>query len=102
MAVPLLTLSGVRKNFASGVEALGGVDMTIASGEFVALLGASGCGKSTLLRLVAGLAEPSAGSLRWSDARGPGRIGFVFQEATLMPWASVFDNVYLPLRLSGQ
>jgi NitT/TauT family transport system ATP-binding protein len=102
MAPPLLTLAGVRKSFTSGVEALGGVDLTIASGEFVALLGASGCGKSTLLRLVAGLADPSAGSVRWSGDRGPGRIGFVFQEPTLMPWANVFDNVYLPLRLAGQ
>jgi NitT/TauT family transport system ATP-binding protein len=102
MVQGLLTLTGVRKSFASGVEALGGIDLTIASGEFVALLGASGCGKSTLLRLVAGLAEPSAGAVRWSGERGPGRIGFVFQEPTLMPWASVFDNVYLPLRLAGQ
>jgi NitT/TauT family transport system ATP-binding protein len=102
MSPPLLTLTGVRKNFASGVEALGGVDLMIATGEFVALLGASGCGKSTLLRLVAGLADPSAGNVRWSSDGGPGRIGFVFQEPTLMPWASVFDNVYLPLRLAGQ
>jgi NitT/TauT family transport system ATP-binding protein len=102
MAPPLLTLAGIRKSFASGVEALGGVDLTIGSGEFVALLGASGCGKSTLLRLVAGLAEPSAGSVRWRGDRGPGCIGFVFQEPTLMPWASVFDNVYLPLRLARQ
>jgi NitT/TauT family transport system ATP-binding protein len=102
MAAPLLTLNGVRKSFASGVDALAGVDLSVASGEFVALLGASGCGKSTLLRLVAGLAEPSAGHVRWSGERGAGRIGFVFQEPTLMPWASVFDNVYLPLRLTGQ
>ena len=103
MTSPLLTLSGVGKTFASGVEALSGIDLAIQPGEFVALLGASGCGKSTLLRIVAGLAEPTTGSVRWSQAHGPksGRLGFVFQDATLMPWASVADNVYLPLRLAG-
>jgi NitT/TauT family transport system ATP-binding protein len=101
MAEPLLTLRGVGKVFPNGVEALAGVDLSVEGGEFVALLGASGCGKSTLLRLVAGLAEPSSGAVVWSGGgRKPGRIGFVFQEPTLMPWASVFDNVYLPLRLA--
>ncbi len=101
---PLLKLEGVRKSFTGGVEALAGIDLAVNQGEFVALLGASGCGKSTLLRLVAGLAEPSAGTVRWQGAGNvdPSRIGFVFQEPTLMPWANVFDNVYLPLRLAGR
>jgi NitT/TauT family transport system ATP-binding protein len=99
----LLRLEGVRKTFASGLEALAGVDLAINAGEFVAILGASGCGKSTLLRLIAGLAEPSAGAVRWGDDRqGGAGIGFVFQEPTLMPWANVFSNVYLPLRLAGR
>jgi NitT/TauT family transport system ATP-binding protein len=102
MAAPLLTLSGVRKRFASGTEALADINLTVASGEFVSLLGASGCGKSTLLRLIAGLSEPTSGAVQWSGERGTGRIGFVFQEPTLMPWATVFDNVYLPLRLAGR
>jgi NitT/TauT family transport system ATP-binding protein len=99
----LLTLAGVRKTFASGLEALSGVDLAVNAGEFVALLGASGCGKSTLLRLIAGLAEPSAGRVAWRGGRNAGSgIGFVFQEPTLMPWANVFNNVYLPLRLAGR
>jgi NitT/TauT family transport system ATP-binding protein len=103
MTSPLLTLSGVGKTFPNGVEALTGVDLTIRQGEFVALLGASGCGKSTLLRIIAGLSEPSSGSLSWSRPleTKSGRLGFVFQDATLMPWTSVADNVYLPLRLAG-
>jgi NitT/TauT family transport system ATP-binding protein len=100
VTAPLLTLAGVRKTFASGLEALAGVDLAVGSGEFVAILGASGCGKSTLLRLIAGLAEPSGGSVGWSGERRG--LGFVFQEPTLMPWANVFSNVYLPLRLAGR
>jgi NitT/TauT family transport system ATP-binding protein len=72
----------------------------VLPGAFVSLLGPSGCGKSTLLRIVAGLAPPSSGRVTWGGAAGS--IGFVFQEPTLMPWASVWDNVYLPLRLRGQ
>jgi NitT/TauT family transport system ATP-binding protein len=74
------------------------VDLAIAEGDFLALLGPSGCGKSTLLRMIAGLAEPSAGTVSRPD--GPG-IGFVFQEPTLMPWATAEANVALPLELHG-
>ncbi len=94
----LLALEGVERRYASGVQALARVDLRIARHEFVALLGPSGCGKSTLLRLMAGLDAPSAGRVqRAADAR---EAGFVFQEPTLMPWASVHDNVALPLRLA--
>ena len=96
----LVTLRGVGKRFASGTEALSGIDLSIGAGEFVSLLGPSGCGKSTLLRLVAGLAEPSGGRVDWMAGARP-RIGFVFQDATLMPWASALDNVRLPLRLAA-
>ena len=100
---PLVTLTGVSKLFEQGTTALNGVDMRLAEGEFASLLGPSGCGKSTLLRIVAGLAEPSAGAVAWPGGRAParGEIGFVFQEPTLMPWAKVFDNVALPFRLAG-
>jgi len=76
------------------------VTLDVAEGDFLALLGPSGCGKSTLLRMIAGLAEPSAGRLDWGrDARR--EIGFVFQEPTLMPWATALRNVALPLELAG-
>jgi NitT/TauT family transport system ATP-binding protein len=111
-ASPLVTLDGVVKRFASGTLALDQFDLTIRAGEFVSLLGPSGCGKSTALRLIAGLGAPSGGSISWagapsrgSAARGrrgnrPG-VGFVFQEPTLMPWATVLRNVMLPLDLEG-
>ena len=72
-------------------------------GEFLSLLGPSGCGKSTALRIVAGLTEPSQGRVEWAEGAqiGNGHIGFVFQEPTLMPWTTVFNNVRLPLKLSG-
>ena len=81
------------------VRALDNITLEIEDGEFVALLGPSGCGKSTALRLAAGLAQPTTGRMQ----RAPDmRLGFVFQEPTLMPWATVFDNVRLPLRLQGR
>src|SRR4030081_509003 len=103
---PIVALKGVTKHFASGTLALDGVDLAIASGEFVSLLGPSGCGKSTALRLIAGLGAPSRGSIAWNgDTPGARRngleVGFVFQESTLMPWSTVAHNVALPLELAG-
>jgi len=99
---PLLILRDVGKTFSNGVAALRNVDLTIRDGDFLSLLGPSGCGKSTALRIIAGLSTPTTGLLDWrGDARGRSDIGFVFQEPTLLPWASVFDNVWLPLRLRG-
>jgi len=99
----LLTLAGVGKVFSNGVTALDNVDLSIREGDFLSLLGPSGCGKSTALRLIVGLSTQTSGAINWSGARGADRsdIGFVFQEPTLLPWASVFDNVWLPLRLKG-
>jgi NitT/TauT family transport system ATP-binding protein len=99
---PIVRLESVGKSFRSGVEALVGIDLAVSPGSFLSLLGPSGCGKSTLLRIIAGLAAPSAGRLRRDERALAGRVGFVFQEPTLMPWATVRDNVYLPLRLAGQ
>ena len=96
----LITLRNIGKVFANGTVALAGLDLEVREGEFLTLLGPSGCGKSTVLRMIAGLASPSSGSLTWNNDARP-EIGFVFQEPTLMPWASVFDNVWLPLRLRG-
>jgi NitT/TauT family transport system ATP-binding protein len=98
---PLLVMSGVGKTFLNGVTALDDVNLTIREGDFVSLLGPSGCGKSTALRLIAGLSMPTSGVLAWRKALGDDCVGFVFQEPTLLPWASVFDNVWLPLRLRG-
>ena len=83
----------------AGRAPLGPVNLALAAGEIVALVGASGAGKSTLLRLLAGLETPSEGVM--SDGSGRGRTGFVFQSATLMPWADIQSNVALPLELAG-
>jgi NitT/TauT family transport system ATP-binding protein len=104
----IVTLRGIGKRFGSGITALEGIDLDVGRGEFLSLLGPSGCGKTTLLRIIAGLSAPSAGMRRLSlaiDSRRhlpSGRIGFVFQDPTLMPWSTVFDNVLLPFRLAGR
>jgi len=100
---PVVVLRGIGKRFASGLVALDGIDLAIRRGEFLSLLGPSGCGKTTLLRIVAGLVEPSLGERTVTlEGERAGRIGFVFQDPTLMPWATVIDNVLLPFRLAGR
>lgn len=95
----LLTLSAVSKTFENGTRALDRVDLRVSAGEFVSLVGPSGCGKSTALRLIAGLIKPDAGTVEFPMGRP--EIGFVFQEPTLMPWATALDNARLPLDLDG-
>lgn len=103
-----VSLRGVTKRYHNGLMALGPLDLDVRRGEFVSLLGPSGCGKSTALRLIAGLAAPTSGTVhvshrasnRVSETRAGHAIGFVFQEPTLMPWASVRENVRLPLKLA--
>ena len=103
----LVSLSGIAKRFPNGTLALDRADVAIEAGSFVSLLGPSGCGKSTILRMIAGLIQPTTGRIDWpglSEAdrlRAHPELGFVFQEPTLMPWASVADNVRLPLRVAG-
>ncbi|HWC84698.1 MAG TPA: ABC transporter ATP-binding protein [Pseudonocardiaceae bacterium] len=97
---PAVRLAGVHKTFGHGrraVAALAGVDLEVAAGEFVCLLGASGCGKTTLLNLVAGLETPTAGELTLNTSRP----AVMFQEAALMPWLTAARNVDLALRLAG-
>jgi NitT/TauT family transport system ATP-binding protein len=104
---PLVRLTGVAKRFPNGTLALDRVDLAISRGSFVSLLGPSGCGKSTILRMIAGLVQPSAGRIDWPGLPEAARtgahpeLGFVFQEPTLMPWASVADNIRLPLKVAG-
>ncbi|MBB4019713.1 NitT/TauT family transport system ATP-binding protein [Chelatococcus caeni] len=101
---PVVSLSGVGKTFSNGTVALENLDLDVFPGEFLSLLGPSGCGKSTALRLMAGLGRATRGEVsiaRHDPGEHRGDIGFVFQEPTLMPWATVADNVWLPLRLKG-
>jgi NitT/TauT family transport system ATP-binding protein len=104
MPASVVALRDIGKVFANGVVALDGLSLDVGRGDFLSLLGTSGCGKSTALRLIAGLTEPTRGRILWDDTpageqdRG---IGFVFQEPTLMPWATVAGNIALPLKLAG-
>ncbi len=100
----LVTVRHVSKQFANGTLAVRDVNIGLREGEFISLLGPSGCGKSTLLRMIAGLVSPSAGEIAWGEngnAQTRPDIGFVFQEPTLMPWATALGNVMLPLKLKG-
>ena len=100
-------MRNASKIFSNGTLALSDMSLDVMRGEFLSLLGPSGCGKSTALRIIAGLGAPSSGTIDWPsskvNSRGlpEGDVGFVFQEPTLMPWQTVFGNVYLPLRLAG-
>jgi NitT/TauT family transport system ATP-binding protein len=107
-----ISIDKVSKRFPlpgdrQGVLALADLSLSIAAGEFVAVLGPSGCGKSTLLRLVASLEQPTAGTVTVNGA-APGLVsakhalGVAFQDHALLPWLSVHDNVALPFRLAGR
>ncbi len=105
-SVPLVSLRSVSKRFPNGTLALQDMTLDVGDHEFISFLGPSGCGKSTALRLMAGLTRSTGGELVWHQAPTPAGgerrdLGFVFQEPTLMPWATVLDNVWLPLRLAG-
>jgi NitT/TauT family transport system ATP-binding protein len=102
----VVAFRGVGKTYANGVVALDRLNLDVWPGEFVSLLGPSGCGKSTALRIIAGLSEPTRGVVEWPHRAAPAQaarqLGFVFQEPTLMPWATVAANVRLPLALQPQ
>jgi len=98
---PLVALEGVDKSFGREPPVLRGLSLEVRKGDFLSLLGPSGCGKSTVLRLLADLIRPSRGRIRWADPAAAASLGVVFQEPTLMPWATVAGNVWLPLRLRG-
>jgi NitT/TauT family transport system ATP-binding protein len=96
---PAIHLSNVSKIYANGTIALQDLNLDIDEAQFVSLVGPSGCGKSTVLRLIAGLGKMNSGSIYWGTPSH--KLAFVFQEAALMPWATVQDNIHLPLKLAG-
>ncbi len=99
-AGPAVQISDVSKVFGRGdttLQALDGVSLSVAPGEFVCLIGASGCGKSTLLNLVAGLDSPTSGEI----STGGRRVTLMFQESALFPWLTAARNVEIPLRAAG-
>ncbi|THG33305.1 ABC transporter ATP-binding protein [Naasia lichenicola] len=95
--VHLLHFEDVALTFANGTTALSGVNLTVNPGEFVTVVGPSGCGKSTLLRIASGLEQVTSGAARIDASR----IGYVFQDATLLPWRDVQSNVQLLAELNG-
>jgi NitT/TauT family transport system ATP-binding protein len=105
---PEIALEGVSKHYGRGREATHAVerlDLGIRHNEFVSFLGPSGCGKSTLMLMIAGLIEPTSGTISIQGRRvaGPQRSsGIVFQEPVLLPWRTVLDNVLLPIELMGE
>ena len=99
MSNSAITLSHISKVYANGTIALTDFSLNIDEGQFISLVGPSGCGKSTVLRMIAGLGKMSAGKIDWEPRQR--KLAFVFQEAALMPWATVQDNVRLPLKLAG-
>ena len=99
---PVLYMREVDKTFNGQVVALRRMSVEVRQGDFISLLGPSGCGKSTALRLIAGLMPPTLGRIEWEGGQEAGDLGVVFQEPTLMPWATVAQNVWLPFRLRGQ
>lgn len=109
IANSVITFNHISKVYSNGTIALKDLNLTIREGEFVSLLGPSGCGKSTALRLIAGLGQKTSGEILWGEGhnfsderlRQRGKLAYVFQEAALMPWATVWENVYLPLKLAG-
>lgn len=105
-----IAISGVRRSFRQGrdtIDALRDINLDVAHHDFIALLGPSGCGKSTLLRLMTGLDQPDAGSvlMRGQDPcafRRTGDLGIAFQDAALLPWRSIRDNLKVPLEVLGR
>jgi NitT/TauT family transport system ATP-binding protein len=96
---PEISLTDINKRFGEGPAVLNGISFAANPGEIVAIVGPSGCGKTTLLRIIAGLIEPSGGRLE--HAGSPVNTAYIFQDATLLPWATVEENIALPLRLTG-
>ena len=100
----IINLNEVSKTFDNGTIAVQGMSIDVLKGQFISFLGPSGCGKSTVLKMISGLLKPTTGEIVFNNSSFGSEeieIGYVFQDATLMPWATVSENVYLPLRLKG-
>ena len=97
---PVITLNQISKVYTNGTIALQDLNLAIPESQFASLLGPSGCGKSTVLRLIAGLGRISSGSIDWGITQQARKLAFVFQDAALMPWSNVRENVRLPLKLA--
>lgn len=94
---------GLGRMFNDGTKALDRITLNVPAGTITSFLGPSGCGKTTLLRILGGLENQTAGVLDWPGGKPDiGETGFVFQEPTLLPWATVRDNIFLPLRIAGK
>jgi NitT/TauT family transport system ATP-binding protein len=104
LVAPMIELAGVTKRYGNGHAVLDALDLNVMKGEFVTLIGPSGCGKSTVLKLISGLTAPSTGTIR-VDGMTPKNareiISYIFQDATLLPWRTVRQNVGLGLELEG-
>jgi NitT/TauT family transport system ATP-binding protein len=102
LGAPEIEIASVTKRYGDANAVLQSIDLTVAKKEFVSLIGPSGCGKSTILKLIAGLTLPTSGAIR-VDGRTPAdareTISFVFQDATLLPWRTVRENIGLGLEL---
>lgn len=104
MAEPFLEIADLGMTFHNtegDLEVLRNINFTLNEQEFLCVLGPSGSGKSTLLRLIAGLLKPAAGSILFGGSSVSQRIGLVFQQANLMPWRTVRQNIALPLEING-
>ncbi|WP_367716188.1 ABC transporter ATP-binding protein [Nitratireductor sp. GISD-1A_MAKvit] len=100
----MITTSGLTKSFdleGGSILALAPLDHRIEEGSFVSIVGPSGCGKSTFLRLIAGLEDASGGTIKLDTGTVKRPVGFVFQDAVLLPWKTVRDNIRFPLDTAG-
>lgn len=100
-----LDIKGLKVQFDQHNPVLNELELSVQPGQIIALIGASGCGKSTLLRAIAGLQEYQSGAIEFSNTPSPNQnvaCAFVFQEATLLPWRTVIENVRLPLELGDR
>jgi NitT/TauT family transport system ATP-binding protein len=91
-------MRSLERTFVDGTRAIDSLTLSVPRGQFLSIVGPSGCGKSTLLRIIAGLDQPSRGSI---ELTGSSRLAYVFQDAHLLPWRRVIDNVTLPLEFEG-